>query len=317
MASSRMPGCREGSSGPDARTCSRSLLAAQSCSLVDGAKSARSHASRYKSPTAHRTVCIVHSWAALAWTRMPGRTFLQKVRLAQLLKLTSCVHCPRFAQDALWIEMVVEHFNIALNIYDASLVAPVPNNPEATQNLFVKSVDRPMLLDLVKGLPKGIARQVYLRMANATSKPFRLRPRARLSLEIHELSDWNRLQQRLIALRQAECVAGAFASNASAGRLREAARGVALELLVLEALVAGEGKVAQPKLPQDMAWDADTEASYVQDFCAASLSHYNAPRPPQIITKGRHKILERRSSQRRMWFRKQREFLLQDLYPGQ
>eukprot|EP00913_Durusdinium_trenchii_P031393 g29393.t1 len=115
--------------------------------------------------------------------------------------------------------MVVEHFNIALNIYDASLVAPVPNNPEATQNLFVKSVDRPMLLDLVKGLPKGIARQVYLRMANATSKPFRLRPRARLSLEIHELSDWNRhlstprpnflhsqigrLQQRLIALRQA------------------------------------------------------------------------------------------------------------------
>ncbi|CAK9033358.1 Actin [Durusdinium trenchii] len=221
------------------------------------------------------------------------------------------------AQDALWIEMVVEHFNIALNIYDASLVAPVPNNPEATQNLFVKSVDRPMLLDLVKGLPKGIARQVYLRMANATSKPFRLRPRARLSLEIHELSDWNRLQQRLIALRQAECVAGAFASNASAGRLREAARGVALELLVLEALVAGEGKVAQPKLPQDMAWDADTEASYVQDFCAASLSHYNAPRPPQIITKGRHKILERRSSQRRMWFRKQREFLLQDLYPGQ
>lgn len=195
----------------------------------------------------------------------------------------------------MWEEMLVHQFSSVIQFYADVLasLASLPSNLEASQPIAIEtmchSLEREKLFEFLRELPSGGAKQAYVKVASTTCDPFVLQPRARLVLEIHELSDWNRYQKRLLLLRQTERVAVALANHAVAERLQEALVSTSLELLALEAVASGEGNLFRPpSLQEGIAWNAEMELSLV-------------------------KILEKRGEQRRKWFRKQREFLLQDL----
>lgn len=230
--------------------------------------------------------------------------FLPSTSLAILPFLAhadSCAFCSTskgcstaLSEDRVWEEMLVHQFGSVIQFY-ADLLASLASLPSnsAYQPIAIEtmchSLEREKLFKFLRKLPSGGARQAYVKVALTTCDPFVLQPRARLVLEIHELSDWNRYQKRLLLLRQTERVAVAFANHAVVNRLQEAIVSTSLELLALEAVASGEGNLFRPaSLQEGIAWNAEMELSLV-------------------------KILEKRGEQRRNWFRKQREFLLQDL----
>ncbi|CAE7805624.1 unnamed protein product [Symbiodinium sp. CCMP2456] len=202
----------------------------------------------------------------------------------------ACKSCRApFDKECLWADLIVKHFEPALQHYcHAASDLEVSQAVGPCQQHDVTS--RPGVVGLLEQLREGGARQAYLTLASTNCEPFVLQPRARLILEIHELHDWNRHQRRLLHLRQAESISASLCDHAAGQRLREAIVSESLELIALQAVVAGGGKLARPstKLQQGVEWNPDMEQSLV-------------------------KILERRAQQRRNWFRKQREFLLQDL----
>ncbi|OLP82743.1 actin [Symbiodinium microadriaticum] len=202
----------------------------------------------------------------------------------------ACKSCrAAFDKECLWADLIVKHFEPALQHYcHAASDLDVSQAVGPCQQHDVTS--RPGVVGLLEQLREGGARQAYLTLASTNCEPFVLQPRARLILEIHELHDWNRHQRRLLHLRQAESISASLCDHAAGQRLREAIVSESLELIALQAVVAGGGKLARPstKLQQGVDWNPDMEQSLV-------------------------KILERRAQQRRNWFRKQREFLLQDL----
>jgi len=176
-----------------------------------------------------------------------------------------------FAKDSLWRQLLVSHFRPALQHVRSS-----DNSEDNEQTLLRQIVG---------------ARQVYAQLAATSPQPFVLEPRARLVLEINELRDWNKHQQKLLLQRQAEVVARSFQDQEAMQRLHEAMVPETLELIALQALVAGGGKVDLHRANFDlhgMAWSPAVEQDLMQ-------------------------ILARRAEGRRAWLRQQRDFLQQDL----
>mmetsp|Transcript_13984 Transcript_13984/g.26111 ORF Transcript_13984/g.26111 Transcript_13984/m.26111 type:complete len:242 (-) Transcript_13984:114-839(-) len=205
-----------------------------------------------------------------------------------------CKSCKlAFDKECLWVELIVEHFAPALRCYRDAVLDCLQDDTQVGQpgqpGIELLAGDR-LELDELAHLCEGGARQAYRSLKFTNCEPFVLQPRARLILEIHELRDWNRHQRRLLNLRQAESISKSLADHLAGQRLQQAILPETLELIALQAVVAGGGKIARPspKLQEGMAWSPDMEQALVQ-------------------------ILERRAQQRRNWFRKQREFLLQDL----
>ncbi|CAJ1392002.1 unnamed protein product [Effrenium voratum] len=184
-----------------------------------------------------------------------------------------------FDEDRIWAELLVDHFSAGLLLYrDAALASSTPQ---------VQASGRDGREELL-ALCEGGARQAYKQLVAVDCEPFVLQPRARLILEIHELRDWNRHSRTLLSMRQAERISTVLANHDAATRLRDAMLPETLELIALQAVAAG-GDLSLPakKLQEGMAWGEGVEESLLQ-------------------------ILERRAKQRRNWFRKQREFLMQE-----
>ncbi|CAE8682554.1 unnamed protein product [Polarella glacialis] len=108
-----------------------------------------------------------------------------------------------------------------------------------------------------------------------------------LLLEIHELRDWDLHQKGLLLQRQAECLAKALHHHGALKRLRASMAPQTLELLALQALVAGNKKSPKLDVP-GLDWSLETEHELLR-------------------------VLERRSARRRSFLHQQRQFLMQDL----
>jgi len=137
-------------------------------------------------------------------------------------------------------------------------------------------------------LPESNLRQVYMSLRKASSTcPFVLQPRARLQLEIHELREWDRHRKLFLLQRQAARLAEAFSNAQALDRLRVEMGPPALELVSLHTMMS-EGRSMQLSQIEEVAWDVSAEASLRQ-------------------------LMEKRIQQRRSWWQRQRDFLMQDL----
>eukprot|EP00429_Kryptoperidinium_foliaceum_P095634 CAMPEP_0176248658 /NCGR_PEP_ID=MMETSP0121_2-20121125/33578_1 /TAXON_ID=160619 /ORGANISM="Kryptoperidinium foliaceum, Strain CCMP 1326" /LENGTH=212 /DNA_ID=CAMNT_0017588339 /DNA_START=106 /DNA_END=744 /DNA_ORIENTATION=- len=171
--------------------------------------------------------------------------------------------------DPIWWHLLVEHF------------APVFQLLRSTEEGLDAS--RMSLPTSFVGSP----REVYLALAATSSEPFVLGGRARLLLEIHELREWDRHHRLLVLRRQAALLARALGREDAAERLAEEAKPSALELLALQAMMAGGG-ARQLAEQAGMEWGEPLELE-----C--------------------RKLTEKRLTRRRAFWHKQREYLLQEL----
>lgn len=133
-------------------------------------------------------------------------------------------------------------------------------------------------------------KEVYLALRKTASAcPFVLEPRARLLLEIHELLEWDRHKRRFVEHQQASRLAEAFSDWEAVEKLQVALVPPALELVSLQTMMGNSRPVRLPQL-EKIHWGETAEADL-------------------------RKLMEKRLQQRRTWWQRQREYLLQGLDP--
>lgn len=140
-----------------------------------------------------------------------------------------------------------------------------------------------------KGLMKLDAdslRKVYASLVRSSGNaPFELDSRARLIFEIYELRAWDVNLKQFCQQRQTACLADAVANSKASEHLRTQMALPALELLALHTIL-GKGKVFGIEDVVDVTW-------------SQTASHDLA------------RLVDRRWRERRTWWHKQRQFLLQ------
>jgi len=133
-------------------------------------------------------------------------------------------------------------------------------------------------------------KEVYLSMQKASSScPFVLEPRKRLQLEIHELREWDRHRKDFTMQRQAARLAAALADSEAVDRLRVLMVPPALELVSLHTMM-GDPRSAQLAQLDEVQWGQSAEADL-------------------------RRLMDKRIRERRTWWQRQRDYLLQDLSP--
>mmetsp|Transcript_125607 Transcript_125607/g.355317 ORF Transcript_125607/g.355317 Transcript_125607/m.355317 type:complete len:214 (-) Transcript_125607:120-761(-) len=140
---------------------------------------------------------------------------------------------------------------------------------------------------VVKMLPEA-SRRIYADLRATTSKPFGLDPRARLVLEIHELRDWDVHQRQLVVQRQAHCIANVLRCAEAAKRLEESMAPDVLELACLKSLMGDPSEAPRLFDQSGMEWNPSVDLKFKA-------------------------LLDKKSMKRRLWWQRQREFLLEDL----
>merc|ERR1719261_1065684 len=143
---------------------------------------------------------------------------------------------------------------------------------------------------------------VSLRKASSTC-PFVLEPRARLRLEIHELREWDRHKKHFLEQQQAVRLAEAFSKNAQKSdalnqhedwslkkeQLRTEMVPSALELVSLQTIMRDSRPIQLPQL-EEVNWGQSAEVDL-------------------------RNLMDKRLQQRRTWWQRQRDYLLQGLEP--
>lgn len=142
---------------------------------------------------------------------------------------------------------------------------------------------------LAAKLTTDALREVYVSLQKAVSGcPFVLEPRSRLLLEIHELLEWDRHKKAYLLQQQAASLAAAVEDAEAVERLRAGMAPVALELISLQTMMGGGGATRLSQLGEEVRWGESAEADLRQ-------------------------LMDKRLQQRRTWWQRQREYLLQDL----
>lgn len=146
----------------------------------------------------------------------------------------------------------------------------------------------PQLEKLAVQLPEATLRQVYITLQKVSSdSPFVLHPRSRLALEIHELREWDCHLKLFLMQQQAARLAEALGDLQALNLLRVDMAGPALELISLHTMMQSGRQIHMSNL-DEVRWSQSAEADLRQ-------------------------LMDRRLQKRRIWWQKQREFLLQDL----
>lgn len=175
--------------------------------------------------------------------------------------------------DSVWRQLISDHFHPALECV-------LETSPE--HDVTEEAAGR-----LLNQLSESSSMDLYRKLSRISTKPFVLPPRSRLVLEIHELREWDQHQKAFRLQRQAKVFADALGHEETSALLCRNMSANALELLSLMTML-GDGKA--PK---------------VSELPEVKLG----PSTDQEI----QEILQRRIQQRRQWWQRQREFLLQDL----
>lgn len=140
---------------------------------------------------------------------------------------------------------------------------------------------------LVSALAGDGLREVFISLRRALSSPFALEPRARLQLEIHELLEWDRHLKRFLQHRCAAVLAEAIHDSEVLDRVRAEMALPALELVSLQAMM-GDGRAPRlPHLEEEVHWSDSAESEL-------------------------RLLMDKRLQQRRTWWQRQREYLLQE-----
>lgn len=140
---------------------------------------------------------------------------------------------------------------------------------------------------VVSGLADAELKEVFLSLRKALSSPFVLEPRNRLQLEIHELLEWDRHSKRFLQHRCAAVLAEAINDSEVLERLRAEMALPALELVSLQAMM-GDGRAPRlPQLQEEVRWSESAESEL-------------------------RLLMDKRLQQRRTWWQRQREYLLQE-----
>jgi len=139
---------------------------------------------------------------------------------------------------------------------------------------------------IVSRLADAALREVFVSLRKALSSPFVLEPRARLLLEIHELLEWDRHLKRFLLHRTAAVLAEAINDSEVLERVRAEMALPALELVSLQAMM-GDGRASLPHLEEDVRWSVSAESEL-------------------------RLLMDKRLQQRRTWWQRQREYLLQE-----
>lgn len=133
-------------------------------------------------------------------------------------------------------------------------------------------------------------RRVYVALSKTSSDcPFLLKPRARLLLEIHELREWDCHRKQFVEQQQALRLAEILSDSKAAEQLRTDAAPAALELVSLQHMMGDNQPVQLPQL-EEVHWGQSAEADL-------------------------RRLMEQRLQQRKKWWQRQREYLLQGLDP--
>lgn len=136
-------------------------------------------------------------------------------------------------------------------------------------------------------VPDKCLKQAYHQLRRVDAKPFTLDHRSRLLLEIYELQDWDKFQSRFVLQRQAKRLADIIEHDQASTRLREVMATSALELVSLKNMM-NDGVSATQLLEQ---------------------TEVECPSPLEKL----RRLKEKRLQQRRQYWQRQREYLLQDL----
>mmetsp|Transcript_103927 Transcript_103927/g.171009 ORF Transcript_103927/g.171009 Transcript_103927/m.171009 type:complete len:223 (-) Transcript_103927:122-790(-) len=151
----------------------------------------------------------------------------------------------------------------------------------------VSPQEYPTLEALWLRVPDKRVKQAYHQLRRVDAKPFTLDHRSRLLLEIYELQDWDKHQSRFTVQRQAKRLADIIEHSQASARLREVMAPSALELVSLKNMM-NDGVSATQLLEQ---------------------TEVECPSPLQEL----RRLKEKRLQQRRKYWQRQREYLLQDL----
>jgi hypothetical protein len=140
---------------------------------------------------------------------------------------------------------------------------------------------------LVSGLADESLKEVFVSLRKALTSPFVLDSRARLLLEIHELLEWDRHLKRFLQHRCAAVLAKAINDSEVLKRVRAEMALPALELVSLQAMM-GDGRAPRlPVLEEEVRWSESAESEL-------------------------RLLMDKRLQQRRTWWQRQREYLLQE-----
>jgi hypothetical protein len=138
--------------------------------------------------------------------------------------------------------------------------------------------------------PPQQLREVYATLQRRSSEcPFVLTSRARLLLEIHELREWDRYRKQFVEQQQALRLAELLADSKAAEQLRRDAAPTALELVSLQNMMSDNQPGQLPQL-EDVQWG-------------------------RLAEEDLRSLVEQRLQQRKKWWQRQREYLLQGLDP--
>jgi len=179
--------------------------------------------------------------------------------------------------DGFWREMLVAHFPRAFD-YAADQLAQATEGERSSKKT-------PAALCL--SLPRGGARLLYSELRRAAAGVFWLSPRARLSLLLHELNEWDKVRRQLVVQQQAERVAQAVGCPTAADSIRALADPQKLRLASLQAMAGGSA--------------------------AASLSQLNTDEWGPSAAADLRRLVEQRLARRREEWQRQRADLLRDL----
>lgn len=144
---------------------------------------------------------------------------------------------------------------------------------------------------LAAELPGEALKEAYLKLQKTLSEcPFALMSRDRLLLEIHELREWDRHRKQFLLKQQTARLAAALGDSEAVERLRVEMAPPALELVSLQTMM-GDGRAIRLSQLQEVQWSQSAEKDLRQ-------------------------LMDKRLQQRRTWWQRQREYLLQDMNHG-
>lgn len=177
--------------------------------------------------------------------------------------------------EPVWRLLVAQRLRPALDrLAEAAPEGKAPESPEA---VVAQLSSRPLC-------------ETYAQVRRTSLHPFILDPRSRLLLEIHELRDWDRYKSLLLIHRQAQRLAIELGRLEEAEAIRAGSRADILELISLQAMMGGGGVATPPRMFDNsgLEWSEQVDADL-------------------------RLLLEKRLQGRRLWWQRQREYLLQDL----
>eukprot|EP00929_Paragymnodinium_shiwhaense_P003267 TRINITY_DN103710_c0_g1_i1.p1 TRINITY_DN103710_c0_g1~~TRINITY_DN103710_c0_g1_i1.p1 ORF type:complete len:246 (+),score=50.33 TRINITY_DN103710_c0_g1_i1:154-891(+) len=187
----------------------------------------------------------------------------------------TCRHLhEQLSLDSVWRDLLLHHFQPIF-----ALIAQVSQDGDRCET------ESPT--DLLRRFAAGGAKSLYRRLCRITPRPFVLDNRNRLMLEIHELREWDQLQRSFLMKRQARQLADTLELVDVTVKMYEGMQNDALHLFSLMTMLSGDN-VPQLEDLHDVAFGQEAEQQ-LKD------------------------IQQRRIQERRKWWQRQREFLLQDL----